>query len=72
MTPNPGAARRQRRGKLLAAIQPRAARQRATRLDQALNRARPLARRARSTLRPPRVRLRARKPCVRLRRFTEG
>jgi hypothetical protein len=36
------------------------------------SRARPLARRARITARPPRVRMRTRKPCVRLRRTTEG
>jgi hypothetical protein len=35
-------------------------------------RARPLARRARMTARPPRERIRTRKPCVRLRRTTEG
>ena len=52
----------ERRGELLATMQPRAARQRAVRLPQALNRARPLARRALSTPRPPRVRLRTRKP----------
>jgi hypothetical protein len=35
-------------------------------------RARPFARRARITARPPRVRIRTRNPCVRLRRSTEG
>jgi len=35
-------------------------------------RLRPLARRARITARPPRVFMRTRKPCVRLRRTTEG
>lgn len=34
--------------------------------------ARPLARRARITARPPRVRIRTRKPCVRFLRTTEG
>jgi len=65
-------ARRQRCREMLPAMQSRAARQRTARLAQALNRTRPLARRARTTPRPPRVRIRARKPCVRLRRFTEG
>lgn len=39
---------------------------------QTPNRARPLARRARSTARPPRVRIRTRNPCVRFLRTTEG
>lgn len=39
---------------------------------QTLNRARPLARRARITPRPPRVRIRTRKPWVRLRRVFDG
>lgn len=39
---------------------------------QTASRARPLARRARRTLRPPTVFIRARKPCVRLRLTTEG
>lgn len=39
---------------------------------QTARRWRPLARRARITLRPPRVRMRTRKPWVRLRRTTEG
>jgi hypothetical protein len=39
---------------------------------QTASRARPFARRARSTARPPRVRIRTRKPCVRLRRVTDG
>lgn len=42
------------------------------RLRQAESRARPLARRAESTLRPPTVFMRARKPCVRARRIFEG
>ena len=42
------------------------------RRDQGASRARPLARRAESTLRPPAVFIRARKPCVRLRLTTEG
>jgi hypothetical protein len=41
-------------------------------LAQTLKRARPLARRARSTARPPRVRIRTRKPWVRFLRITEG
>jgi hypothetical protein len=41
-------------------------------LAQTLKRARPLARRARSTARPPRVRMRTRNPCVRFLRTTEG
>ena len=41
-------------------------------LAQTLKRARPLARRARSTARPPRVRIRTRNPCVRFLRTTEG
>jgi len=40
--------------------------------DQGTSRARPFARRAESTLRPPTVFIRARKPCVRLRLTTEG
>ena len=39
---------------------------------QTLKRARPLARRARSTARPPRVRMRTRNPWVRFLRMTEG
>jgi len=72
IAPRPRFTVRQRRAEMLAPLQPRAARQRAIPLAQALNRARPLARRARSTPRPPRVCMRARKPWVRLRRFTEG
>lgn len=40
--------------------------------SQTLNRARPLARRARITARPPRVRMRTRNPWVRFLRRTEG
>jgi hypothetical protein len=40
--------------------------------NQGTSRARPFARRAESTLRPPTVFIRARKPCVRLRLTTEG
>ena len=36
------------------------------------SRERPLARRARITARPPRVRMRTRNPCVRLRRTLDG
>jgi hypothetical protein len=57
---------------MLTAQQPRAARQCGAASAQTLNRARPLARRARSTPRPPRVRLRTRKPSERLRRVFEG
>jgi hypothetical protein len=39
---------------------------------QTPSRTRPFARRARMTARPPRVFMRTRKPCVRLRRTTEG
>jgi hypothetical protein len=39
---------------------------------QTASRVRPFARRARRTLRPPILFMRARKPCVRLRRTTEG
>jgi hypothetical protein len=39
---------------------------------QTASRTRPFARRARRTLRPPILFIRARKPCVRLRRTTEG
>jgi hypothetical protein len=45
---------------------------RAGRCAQTASRARPFARRARRTLRPPILFMRARKPCVRLRRTTEG
>lgn len=41
-------------------------------LSQTPKRARPLARRARSTARPPRVRMRTRNPWVRFLRMTEG
>jgi len=40
--------------------------------DQTPSRARPFARRARITALPPRLRMRTRKPCVRLRRTTDG
>jgi len=72
IAPRPRLTVRQRRAEMLAPLQPHAARQRARPLAQALNRARPLARRARITPRPPRVCMRARNPCVRLRRITEG
>ena len=70
-----GRPRSERRRKLLAVLQPRRARQAGFRGDrgaQTLNRARPLARRARNTERPPRVRMRTRNPWVRLRRVTDG
>ena len=72
IAPRPRCSRRERLLVVLAALQPRAAGQRAGAGNQTLNRARPFARRARSTPRPPRVRLRTRKPCVRLRRVTDG
>lgn len=57
------------RAETLVATQTRAAR--ACR-QTTPSRARPFARRARITARPPRLRIRTRKPCVRLRRTTEG
>jgi hypothetical protein len=45
---------------------------RGTSVDQGASRTRPFARRAESTLRPPTLFIRARKPCVRLRLTTEG
>jgi len=45
---------------------------RGTSVDQGARRARPFARRAERTLRPPTLFIRARKPCVRLRLTTEG
>lgn len=41
-------------------------------VDQTESRARPFARRADRTLRPPTVFIRARKPCVRARRIFDG
>ena len=64
---------RQGRRILLAPQQAFRPRQRSgTRRVQALSRARPLARRARMTARPPRVRIRTRNPWVRLRRVFDG
>ena len=57
---------------LLSRQQSRAARQRGAGAAQTESRARPFARRARITFRPPRVRMRTRKPCVRLRRVFDG
>jgi hypothetical protein len=63
----------QRLGELGAASQPHAARQaRDAPVFQTPNRVRPFARRARTTARPPRVRMRTRNPCVRLRRCFDG
>jgi hypothetical protein len=73
MAPHARGAFRQRLGELRPAPQPRGARQAGGSLAvQTLNRARPLARRARMTARPLRVRMRTRNPCVRLRRVTDG
>jgi len=68
----PLAPRRKRTGKLRFAAQPRFARQPGARCLQTAKRARPLARRALITARPPRVFMRSRKPCVRARRVLEG
>ena len=58
---------------LFSTQQPHAARQRRpVGAAQTPNRERPLARLARNTARPPRVRMRTRKPWVRLRRVTDG
>jgi len=54
----------------LAAVEARALRRTGGQTDD--SRTRPLARRAESTLRPPTVFMRARKPCVRARRIFEG
>jgi hypothetical protein len=73
MAARSGSAGCQRRRVLSALQQLRAARQRGGRPGlQTLSRARPFERRARITARPPRVRMRTRKPWVRLRRVTEG
>ena len=49
-----------------------ATRRRGGSIGQTDRRTRPLARRAASTLRPPTVLIRARKPCVRARRNLDG
>ena len=73
MAPQARGAFRQRLGELWPAPQPRAARQASGKpADQTPSRVRPLARRARITARPPRVRMRTRNPCVRLRRTLDG
>lgn len=61
-------------GELRRAAQPPRARQTKApaRMSYTLSRARPLARRELITARPPTVRIRARKPCVRLRLSTLG
>jgi hypothetical protein len=71
MTPGTRRPGRDRFLVVLAAQQPRAARQPAAR-GQTVNRARPFARRERTTRRPPRVRFRTRNPWVRLRRVFDG
>ena len=63
---------RKRTGKLRFPAQPRLARQPQARRLQTDRRARPLARRALMTARPPRVFMRSRKPCVRARRVLDG
>jgi hypothetical protein len=73
--PAPGAKQRIERanaGETVAAGTLAARRSGRRRRDQGVSRSRPLARRAESTLRPPTVFIRARKPCVRLRLTTEG
>src|SRR5688572_15079324 len=72
MTPGARRPGRERLPVVLPAQQPRAARQLAGTRDQTANLARPFALRARTTLRPPRVRIRTIKPCVRLRRVFDG
>jgi hypothetical protein len=64
--------RRERARELRSAAQPRFARQPGARRLQTAKRARPLARRALITARPPRVFIRSRNPCVRARRVLEG
>ena len=63
---------RERAGEMRPATQPRQARQLGTRLCHTARRARPLARRALMTARPPRLFMRTRKPWVRLRRVFDG
>jgi len=63
---------RESAGVLRLAAQPRLAGQRLARFIQTARRARPLARRALITARPPRVFMRSRKPCVRARRVFDG
>jgi hypothetical protein len=65
--------RSKRASEMHASRQPRLARKTVTRWRlQTASRARPLARRALMTARPPRVFMRSRKPCVRARRVLEG
>ena len=72
----PDRAGSQRCRELIRTPQPRRARKTHPRRPapavQTASRARPFARRARSTPRPPRVRIRTRNPCVRLRFAIEG
>jgi len=63
---------RKRTRELRFPAQPRFAGQPVARRLQTAKRARPLARRALITARPPRVFMRSRKPCVRARRVLEG
>jgi len=63
---------RKRTRELRLSAQPRFAGQTEARRLQTAKRARPLARRALITARPPRVFMRSRKPCVRARRVLEG
>lgn len=64
--------RREGACELCFTTQRRPARQPEARRLQTAKRARPLARRALITARPPRVFMRSRKPCVRARRVLEG
>jgi hypothetical protein len=64
--------RRKRAHELRSTTQPRFARQPEAPRLQTAKRARPLARRALITARPPRVFIRSRNPCVRARRVLEG
>jgi len=76
MSARPDRAGSERRRKLTRTAQPCRSRKihprRPVPAVQTASLARPFARRARSTARPPRVRIRTRKPCVRLRRVTDG
>lgn len=63
---------REATGKVRRTAQPRLPRQFGARAAHTAKRARPLARRALITARPPRVFMRTRKPCVRARRVLDG
>lgn len=68
----PLTSRREFPGEMRLAAKPCGARKPEARELQTARRARPLARRALMTARPPRVFMRSRKPCVRARRVFEG